>query len=305
MTLPLLARRRARGFTLIELLVVIAIIALLMALLLPAVQKVREAANRMRCANNLKQIGIALHLHVNDYGQALPPAALSTPAPLGTSWVAFLLPYLEMDNLARQYRFDLPVLAPENFTPVNTRLRLLECPTAEYRLADYAPAGLPGFTAAITDYGVTTGVSPTLASLGLVTPAGTGDSGAMLWDRKVKLAEIVDGTSNTLAVTEDAGRPQAWMGRRQVSGWVSGAGWADPYNEFWVHGASFDGLTSPGPCAVNCTNDNEIFAFHPAGANGLFVDGSVRLLPSQADIRIIAALVSRNGGEAVIDLEDF
>src|SRR5436309_7942115 len=108
-----LVRRLRDGFTLIELLVVIAIIAVLIALLLPAIQKVREAANRMTCGNNLKQLGLALH-NYHDANGCFPPARLKTAPDVGQTavdyhgWITYCLPYYEQSNLWRNYRLDLP-----------------------------------------------------------------------------------------------------------------------------------------------------------------------------------------------------
>src|SRR5260370_26791871 len=126
-----------RGFTLIELLVVIGILAVLVGLLLPAVQKVREAANRMACGNNLKNLGLALLQYENDHGR-FPPSEVRGPCPaagvraaVDHSWGPYSLPYIEQEALARQYRWDRHFWDPENHPVASTHLRILQGPSAE------------------------------------------------------------------------------------------------------------------------------------------------------------------------------
>ena len=114
-----------------------------------------------------------------------------------------------------------------------------------------------------------------------------------------RLAEITDGTSQTIMVIEYAGRPTLWRAGRSVPGiYVTDAAWVGGPITFG-QGSTRDGVTKPGPCAINCTNNREAYSFHPAGANTVFADGSLRFLKAKMDIRFFARLATRAGGEVV------
>ena len=125
--------------------------------------------------------------------------------------------------------------------------------------------------------------------------------GGLLDDRLSRIADFLDGTSSTILVAENAGRSDYWRAGRRQSGRAPGGGgsWADPNSRYGLHGYTADGLFSPGPCAINCTNDQEIYGFHPGGAAVLFADGSVRFLAASTRISVVAALITRAGGEVV------
>src|SRR5262249_40994052 len=114
------------------------------------------------------------------------------------------------------------------------------------------------------------------------------------------LADIVDGTSQTILIAEAAGRPKRWQAGRYVPGRFSAGGpWACGVNRIEVWGSTPNGAGHPGPCAINCSNDQEVYSFHPGGANILFADGSVHFLQATIDIRVFARLITRAGGEVV------
>src|SRR5262249_57253933 len=111
--------------------------------------------------------------------------------------------------------------------------------------------------------------------------------------------EITDGASQTILITEHAGRPTLWRAGRPVPGtYAVSAAWVGGTLTFG-QGSSNDGVMTPGPCAINCTNDREVYSFHPAGASAVFADGSVHFLNAGIDIRIFARLVTRAGEEVV------
>jgi prepilin-type processing-associated H-X9-DG protein len=115
-----------------------------------------------------------------------------------------------------------------------------------------------------------------------------------------RLTDITDGTANTLLAAEDAGRPKAWRAGREAPGaFALGGAWASNGNKVVISGSSADGATLTGPCAINCTNNQQPYSFHPGGANFLFADGSVHFLRAGVDIRVLAALATRAGSEVV------
>jgi prepilin-type N-terminal cleavage/methylation domain-containing protein/prepilin-type processing-associated H-X9-DG protein len=311
---------RRRGFTLVELLVVIAILAVLIGLLLPAVQKVREAAARMRCANNLKQLALACHNYHGDHGK-FPPGAVGPLNPsfpqyahlkhhgLGT----YLLPYLEQPALAREYRWDVSWFDPPNQPVVNAQLPTWQCPSAKANRASDGslptvappPSDLFTGTAACGDYAGMSVVDAGLVSAGAIdAPGGSRDDrghyeGVFPPNRTRRLGDVLDGTSNTILIAECAGRPQLWRAGKQVPNLLlSGGPWASR-NLLWCRGASPDGAAFFGPCAINSTNDREVYSFHTGGANVVFADGSVHFLRAEIGIRVFAKLVTRDGGEVV------
>jgi prepilin-type N-terminal cleavage/methylation domain-containing protein/prepilin-type processing-associated H-X9-DG protein len=276
---------RHGGFTLIELLVVVAIIGILIALLLPAVQAVRESARRMQCASNLRQIGLALHGYLEAH-EVFPPAYTRNP---GHNMLTFLLPHIELQDVYDRYDWSKPWNDPANRPATRVNLAIFVCPSApggRRYVSDYATC----------DYLVST-VRDDLLAGGYLNPREN-------WDPFFKkgapgqsapataLASVRDGLSNTFMLYEDGGRPLGYSeGRPTGSEGISGAEWASEDAEFWIHEV----------CHVsrmfNCLNTNEIYAFHPGGANFLYGDGSVRFHPESMPAEAFVSLFTRSGGD--------
>ncbi len=293
-----------RGFTLVELLVVIAIIGILIAMLLPAVQQVREAARRTECMNNIRQVGLAT-LNYESSHETLPPAAKN-----GTNWVAFSLPFMEGNNLAKIYNSKVAWTHASNRLAISKLIPTMLCPSVPDSPSARFDTLSDGSKVACSDYAAITGVANSVYNAGYAKPVKN-KAGAIVPNRGIPLSEIKDGLSNTLLVTEDAGRPifytSAGIGPDNndpgagnlpvTNGRVRGAGWADTSSAIPVHGFTSDGLSAPGPCAVNCTNNNEAFSFHPGVVVGLACDGSIQNVSDRIILQEYSELITRDGGE--------
>jgi prepilin-type N-terminal cleavage/methylation domain-containing protein len=300
------------GFTLVELLVVIAIIGVLVALLLPAVQSARESARRMQCSNNVKQMGLALH-NFHDTNLCLPPGGVATatgptvahtkfsiPTNVIHGWGVFIYPYMEQKSLFDQYNWNQNWHHTSNLQVQQSYVNGLICPSSPVPKRIDTKATTPVVS---MDYGIMNGLnspSTTLFPLGLIDGnTNMAPTGVMGVNTAVRFAEITDGLSNTFWVCEDAGRPQLYRASHQRVGTsrATGASMIDRDNEFVLHGYNAAGSTTPGPCFMNCTNDNEVYSFHPAGAMLLMGDGSVRFASSTMQFRVFAAMISKQAGE--------
>jgi prepilin-type N-terminal cleavage/methylation domain-containing protein/prepilin-type processing-associated H-X9-DG protein len=314
---------RRSAFTLIELLVVMAIISILIGLLLPAVQKVREAAARMKCTNNLKQIGLALHNHHDSLGSF--PASRNYPSSFSYSAHSRLLPFIEQDNIYKTINFSAPYADPSNAFSRSAQVSIFLCPSdSQSRI----PAGWAG-----TNYRANEGTS-LVFGYGESDPEGVNvamppPNGVFFANSRIRFADITDGTSNTAAFSEhligdftngfasektDTFAPgtypstpdQAIIDCNAID-WTNlafqgnsniGAPWLRGYHSttsYW-HSAPPGSRSCMFPPQRIMTTAN---SNHTNGVNVLLCDGSVHFVTYSISLNTWRAMGTRDGGEVL------
>jgi prepilin-type N-terminal cleavage/methylation domain-containing protein len=294
---------RRAGFTLAELLVVMGITAILLGLLLPAVQKARESVRRIACQNNLKQMGLALHTY-HDREGSFPPGyrCQSSQDPNWTApgwgWAAFLLPDLGEDNLARQINYARPVEDPSNTLARTSVRKLFVCPSdvSTGLFTVYDPNDVALAEAATSSYAASFGVA-----IDLNDELDEGN-GLFFRNSRVRLADITDGTSNTIAIGERASllTLAPWAGA--ISGGTTRVSPGAPTDKSSIgEEAATQTLVPVGVHRLNSTylGPDDFFGPHTGVVLFLFADGAVHPVATGIPLEVLHALVTRHGGEPI------
>ncbi len=294
-------KRNASGFTLVELLVVIAIIGVLIALLLPAVQQAREAARRMSCSNNQKQLGIALHNYHDTHG-SFPPMIVreATPTDASWAWSALILPMLEQSNIYDQLRVGKQTLADAANTTagediLGLPLEAYTCPS-DARSSDTSPRAVAGVNLGLSSYPGVNGHGPRA----YYYDEGPTPSASGIFSHRVDgygFRDITDGSSNTMVVGERAFHPN-YNERNSPTQW---AGTSDGnqdnsgyYGSLEVAGCT--GYPLNEPQITNWQYQHWFSSLHPGGAMFAFGDGSVHFISETIDQNTYQNLSNRADG---------
>ena len=347
--------RNVNGMTLIEVLIVIAIIGLLASLSVPAIQAAREAARNAKCADNLRQFGIAL-LGFESANRVFPSSVtIGLRGPLAADpvlqiydFVVDIAPFVEDVNVHDRFDRTKAFCATENLSVVATPLQLARCPSSPYpdsttqcqfvpsaRISKDVTSKFPKifallnarysatFEGGISDHAVPLGIGRGLAAqFGYNVPKNGPDAmpsmfpfplnasdivmkfvsvisraGNVTFSAQTTAAQIIDGMSHTMMMTEIAGRPDRWRsGARVDSPSPLSCAWADyDATSFIANGTRSN--ASPDICLVQCQNMDEIYSFHPAGPNCLYADGRVARLSVSSDPRVVLAVVTPDQSE--------
>lgn len=266
----------APGFTLVELLVVIAIIGMLVGLLLPAIQAARDAARNMQCANNQKQIGLAM-LNYECQSRRFPPSHTLKPAEHNV--LSLILPYLEQGNIAVQMDLNVNWNKGVNAALYKNNIAVFLCPVT------------PDTRNYVSDYAANVKIQPTVYNVFI--KAGLTEKRTLWYNmlrpdtQSVTAAEVRDGLSNTFLFFEDCGRPLGYTGHETDGSKITGACWADVDAFFYTH-------TVTGSKFINCNNHNEVFSFHRNGCNYVYADGSVHFHDEGLDPDVFFSLFTYN-----------